>query len=130
MLTLRRIDIERSGEVREKINVYVREVVEKFHPSLVVLFGSFASGDINEGSDVDILVVADFKEGFLDRIKTLMDLNRFQIPIEPIGYTQSEFEEMKRKGNLFLTEVLEKGKILFEFQAIHAATNRRPDSQV
>jgi len=116
MLKLCRVDIERIGEIRSKIDEYVREVVEKLSPSLVVLFGSFASGDINEGSDVDILVVADFKEKFLDRIRTLIDLNRFRIPIEPVGYTPKEFEEMKRRGNLFITEVLEKGKVLFESQ--------------
>ena len=123
MLRLRRVDIERSGEVREKIDRYVREVVEKLHPSLIVLFGSFSSGEINEGSDVDILVVADFKEGFLERIRTLMDLNRFRIPIEPVGYTPEEFEEMKRRGNLFVTEVLEKGKTLFESRPTQRATN-------
>ena len=123
MLRLRRVDIERSREVREKIDRYVREVVEKLHPSLIVLFGSFSSGEINEGSDVDILVVADFKEGFLERIRTLMDLNRFRIPIEPVGYTPEEFEDMKRKGNLFVTEVLEKGKILYESQPTRRATN-------
>jgi len=127
MLRLRRVDIERSGEVREKIDEYVREIVEKLRPSLVVLFGSFASGDINEGSDVDILVVADFKEKFLDRIKALMDLNRFQIPIEPVGYTPEEFEEMKRRGNLFVAEVLERGKILFESEPIQRATNGSQD---
>jgi len=31
----------------------------------VILFGSFARRDINEGSDVDIVVIADFKEQFL-----------------------------------------------------------------
>ena len=123
MLRLRRVDIERSGEVREKIDRYVREVVEKLRPSLIVLFGSFASDEINEGSDVDILVVADFKEGFLDRIRTLMDLNRFRIPIEPVGYTLEEFEEMKRRGNLFVTEVLEKGKTLFESRPTQRETN-------
>jgi len=123
MLRLRRVDIERSREVREKIDRYVREVVEKLHPSLIVLFGSFSSGEINEGSDVDILVVADFKEGFLERIRTLMDLNRFRIPIEPVGYTPEEFEEMKRRGNLFVTEVLEKGKTLFESRPTQRETN-------
>lgn len=116
MLKLCRVDIERSGEVREKIDEYVREVVERLHPNLVVLFGSFASGDINEGSDVDILVVEDFKEDFLDRIRTLMDLNRFRIPIEPVGYTPKEFEKMQKRGNLFIAEVLEKGKVLYESQ--------------
>jgi hypothetical protein len=78
------------------------------------LFGSFASGDINEGSDIDILVVADFKETFLDRIRILMDLNTFKIPIEPVGYTPEEFNEMRNRKNTFIMEVLEKGKVIYQ----------------
>ncbi|MEM3565710.1 MAG: nucleotidyltransferase domain-containing protein [Candidatus Bathyarchaeia archaeon] len=114
MLKLRRINIERSEEVFEKIKAYVNAVVKRLNPQLVVLFGSFATGDINEGSDVDILVVADFKEGFLERIGTLMELNTFGIPIEPLGYTPEEFEDMKRRKTPFILEVLEKGKILYK----------------
>jgi hypothetical protein len=114
MLRLRRVDIERSEEIFRKIDRYIDEVVKKLNPRLVIMFGSFATGDINEGSDVDILVVADFKEAFLDRIKTLMDINTFKIPVEPVGYTPKEFEEMKKRKNLFITEVLEKGKVMYK----------------
>ncbi|MEM2896513.1 MAG: nucleotidyltransferase domain-containing protein [Candidatus Bathyarchaeia archaeon] len=104
MRILRRIDIKRSEEIFRKIESYVKEVVKELNPRLIILFGSFAKREINEGSDIDILVVADFKEDFLDRIKVLMDLNKFGIPIEPIGYTQEEFEEMRKK-DLFMEEV-------------------------
>jgi hypothetical protein len=43
-----------------------------------------------------------------------MRLNTFGIPVEPIGYTLEEFEEMKCRGNPFILEVLEKGKILYK----------------
>jgi hypothetical protein len=78
------------------------------------LFGSFATGDISEGSDIDIMVVADFGAGFLDRIKLLLDLNHFGLPIEPIGYTVGEFERMKEAGNRFIALVLETGKLLYQ----------------
>jgi len=90
MLKLCRVNIKRSGEIFRKIEDYVEEVVNNLNPYLVILFGSFATGNINESSDVDILVVADFEEGFLDRIKKLMDMNKFRIPIEPVGYTLKE----------------------------------------
>jgi len=92
----------------------VGEVVRKLSPDLIILFGSFATGDINEGSDIDILVVADFKEDFLDRIRTLMDLNTFKIPVEPVGYTPEEFNEMKNRKNPFIMEVLEKGNVMYK----------------
>jgi len=114
MFKLRRVDIERSREVFRKINDYTNEVIKRLHPHLIILFGSFATRDINEGSDIDILVVANFKEDFLDRIRTLMDMNTFKIPIEPVGYTPEEFQEMKGKKNPFILEVMEKGKVLYK----------------
>ena len=114
MRKLCRVDIEKSGEIFRKIEEYVEEVVKNLNPYLVILFGSFATGNINEGSDVDILVVADFEEVFLDRIKKLMDMNKFNIPIEPVGYTLKEFEEMKKRKNAFIMEVVEKGKVMYE----------------
>jgi len=114
MRKLCRVDIERSGEVSEKIDDYVGEVVRILHPDLILLFGSFATGDINEGSDIDILVVADFKEPFLDRIRTLMDMNTFKIPVEPVGYTPEEFTQMRKRKNPFIMEVLEKGKTMYK----------------
>ncbi|MFQ6073610.1 MAG: nucleotidyltransferase domain-containing protein [Candidatus Bathyarchaeia archaeon] len=113
MLKLRRVDIEKSEEILRKINDYINEVVKRLNPHLVILFGSFATGDINEGSDIDILVVANFKEDFLDRIRTLMDINTFKMPIEPVGYTPEEFDEMKNRKNAFIMEVLEKGKVMY-----------------
>jgi len=114
MLKLCRVNIERSDEIFRKIEEYVEEVVKSLNPYLVILFGSFAIGDINEGSDIDILVVADFEENFLDRIKKLMDLNKFRIPIEPIGYTPEEFNEMKKRKNAFIIEVVEKGRVMYK----------------
>ncbi len=80
----------------------------------MILFGSFARGDINEGSDVDILVVADFQEPFLDRIKLLLDLNDgIGLPLEPVGYTPEEFRRMRGEGSRFIQEVLKDGRILY-----------------
>ena len=114
MLKLCRVDIRRSEEVFERIARYKDLVVKEIRPEAVVLFGSFAKGDINEGSDVDIVVIADFKERFLDRINLLMGLNdEIKLPLEPVGYTTEEFQRMRDKGNPFIREVLERGKVLY-----------------
>jgi predicted nucleotidyltransferase len=114
MYKLRRIDIERSEEIFSRIMDYCGIVVERLRPDAVILFGSLARGDFNEGSDVDILVVADFREPFLDRIKVLLDLNdRTRLPLEPVGYTAEEFMEMLERKNSFILEAVEKGKILY-----------------
>ncbi len=114
MRKLRRVDPERSEEVFDKIKAYTDRVVERLRPQCVVLFGSFARGDVHEGSDVDILVVADFEVEFLDRIRVLMDLNDgIGLPLEPVGYTPEEFRSMREAGNRFVQEVLETGQVLY-----------------
>lgn len=108
------INIEQRGEIAEQIEQYCQEIVSKLKPRAIILFGSFATGDVNEGSDIDIIVIADFQVGFLDRIKLLLDLNHFGLPMEPIGYTLEEFESMRQAGNAFIARVLETGKILYQ----------------
>ena len=93
MRKLRRVNIERSEEIFEKIGKYVDAIVAKLNPHKIILFGSFARGDFNEASDVDILVISDFHESFLERSKTLTKYNDFGLPLEPVGYTPQEFEE-------------------------------------
>ena len=111
------INLDQRGQIFNQIEEYCREVVRRLNPQAVILFGSFASGDINEGSDIDIVVIADFQVSFLDRIKLLLDLvalGDFGLPIEPIGYTSKEFEKMKQAGNRFIREVVDRGKVIYK----------------
>jgi len=45
----------------EAIKEAVSRVVDGFHPARIVLFGSMARGTANENSDVDLLVVCEFR---------------------------------------------------------------------
>ena len=116
MFKLCRVDLGRSKEIYRRIDEYKLEVIRRLNPDKIILFGSFARGDINEGSDVDLIVVADWKENFLDRINVLLRLNKFKIPLEPIGYTKKEFKTMIKNGNPFILQVLKEGKILYQKQ--------------
>jgi len=108
------IDLESRGEISGQIEQYCQEIIRELNPRQIILFGSFATGDINEGSDIDILVIADFQLSFLDRIKLLLELNRFDLPIEPIGYTAEEFDRMRQAGNPFVSRAVEEGKIMYQ----------------
>lgn len=94
--------------------MYVDRLVRVWRPRAVLLFGSFARGDIHEGSDVDIAVIADFREPFLDRIRRLLDLNEgLRLPLEPVGYTPEEFQKMWKAGNRFVREIVAHGRVLY-----------------
>ncbi|MDP2754551.1 MAG: nucleotidyltransferase domain-containing protein [Nitrospirota bacterium] len=104
MYKLCRVDIERSKELINEIKAFATRLKKILPVREVYLYGSFAKGEIHEGSDIDLLIIGDFRERFFDRIGKILDLT--DLPIEPLVYTVEEFEEFKKSQNPFIMEVL------------------------
>ena len=89
-------------------------LVKKMNVKAVILYGSRARGDWKSWSDYDILIIANFKEKYLDRLKIVMEiLDNISLEIEPHPYTLDEALEMLKKGNPIIVNALEEGKILY-----------------
>ncbi len=66
-------------------------------------------------SDYDLLIIADFKSKYLERINEIPEiLSDIKIPIEPHPYTLEEACKMLKKGNPLIIDAIEEGKILFK----------------
>ena len=96
-----------SDELRE----YVERVSRRVKLHAAILFGSRARGDHGPWSDYDLLLIGDFKEPYLDRLKTLLDLTQgIRIPIEPHPYTLEEALKMLERGNPSIVDAVEEGE--------------------
>jgi len=104
MYKLCRINPEHSKEVIDKLKELVSEMKRRLPVKEVYLYGSFAKNEIHEGSDLDLLIIGDFKERFFERIGKILELT--DLPIEPIVYTPEEFDELMKSQNPFITEIL------------------------
>lgn len=104
MPKLCRINIEQSEDLIKRIKDLAMQLREMLPVREIYLYGSFAKGEIHEGSDIDLLIVGDFKERFFDRIGRILDLT--DLPVEPLVYTPEEFKELRDSRNPFITEVL------------------------
>ena len=104
MHKLCRVDLEHSKDLFDEIEAFADQLRRILPVQEIYLFGSSAKGDLHEGSDIDLLIIGDFKEKFFDRIGTILELT--DLPIEPLVYTVEEFEEMKTSQNPFILEVL------------------------
>lgn len=60
-------------------------------------------------SDIDLLVIADFNVPLIERVEKLLELNETRAPIEPLGYTPKEFNNMLSKLNPLALEAIENG---------------------
>lgn len=66
----------------KEIESFSKELKERFGCD-VYLYGSFARGEIHEGSDIDLIIVGDFKERFFDRIGKILELTVLLFPFLP-----------------------------------------------
>lgn len=81
----------------------------------VILFGSHARGDFNEASDIDLVVILETNQRFLDRIdRVLEQIEPCSLPVEALVYTPAEYEELRRRGAVLIGTVEREGKVLYE----------------
>ncbi len=81
MHKIRRIDISRSKDLFNKIDTFVEKLVSRIRVKKIYLFGSVARNDFNEGSDIDLAIIGDFRQRFLDRSDKILEMT--ELPIDP-----------------------------------------------
>lgn len=107
-----RVDLSRREEYYAGLDRLVRRIRAELPATAIYLFGSFARGNIHEGSDMDLLIVGDFNDRFHERSYRVLQLNSENLPIEPLCYTPQELERMQAEGNPFIAEALRTAKRL------------------
>lgn len=80
----------------EALNIaqlYAKAVKANFNFSRIILFGSYAKGNYNDDSDIDIAIVFKDYNNLMDMQLDLMRLRRkIDSRIEPHPFRESEFE--------------------------------------
>jgi predicted nucleotidyltransferase len=80
----------------------------------VILFGSYAAGRRDLFTDLDILVVMDTQENFVDRTAGLCRQISIDVDMDLLVYTPQEFERMQHSG--FIKQALATGQVMYERQ--------------
>ena len=81
----------------------------------VILFGSYARGESNFYSDIDLIIIANTNRPFVERFKDYSEVLAISpAAVEMLIYTPDEFNRMADEGNPLITKVLAEGKTLYE----------------
>ncbi len=104
-----------SGRVPlRRIRRVVKQIVERFDPERVILFGSHGYGRPAEGSDVDVLVVMHTEERPIRQAIEIVRSIEYDFPLDLIVRTPAQMKERLRLGDFFLREIVERGRVLYE----------------
>lgn len=96
------------------IQYVVGQIVERFHPQKVVLFGSYAYGKPTPDSDVDLLVAMETPRRSVEQAVEIRRAVDFPFPVDLLVRTPQQIAERVALGDVFLREVLTKGVVLYE----------------
>jgi len=97
----------------KEIRDAVQRIVRKFHPQRVILFGSYARGDVTEDSDVDLLVIMPFEGKPLNKsVEVLLEAD-IRFPADILVRTPQMVRRRLTIGDCFMRDILEKGKVLY-----------------
>ncbi len=77
-----------------------------------IVFGSLARGEVQGQSDVDLILIVDTREPFLQRCARFYEALAPTVGMDILVYTPDEFEAMRR-GH-FLRHALRDGKVIYE----------------
>lgn len=100
--------------IAQKIDWLVDDL-SKYSPEKIILFGSAGTDNTDEYSDIDVVVIKQTTESFLERIKKAVLMLRDEIgSVDVFVYTPQEFKKMKEMENPFIARVIETGKVVYE----------------
>ncbi|MBI5696366.1 MAG: nucleotidyltransferase domain-containing protein [Nitrospirae bacterium] len=105
-----------TKELRDKeIQKVLTQIVEKYHPLKVILFGSAADEAAAEVNDLDFLIIMeDVPEGGIDRLYEINSLvDRGGFAVDMLVYTPGEIDERIRMGDPFVRKMVNEGRLLY-----------------
>ncbi len=106
-----------DAKVQEIILKMVERLKRAYQPNKIVLFGSYAYGQPDRDSDIDLLIIKDTPDRPIDRrvaVSRIVSDPQRLVPFEPLVLTPQEHQERLAAGDLFLEEILTKGEVLYE----------------
>ena len=107
---------KRRAELLAEAKKLAKKIVEEYKPEKIILFGSAATGDVTEDSDVDLFVVKDTMERGLDRDRRVRGIvyDICKAPLDVVVYTPYEVDWRSKGGDPFVLDVLEEGRVLYD----------------
>ena len=99
-------------QVQFQINSIKNQLIKKYKPQKIILFGSYAYGEPTQDSDVDLLVVADTDKKFHERVQEVRTLLPKDRPFDLIVLTPLEYQKSKA-SNALLLEIEAKGRVIY-----------------
>lgn len=97
-----------------QIQAFSQQIVEKFQPERIILFGSYAYGQPTEDSDVDLLIILPFEELPVQKAIAIRQQVKSPFPLDLMARTAEQIQQRLEMGDFFIQDIMKKGHVLYE----------------
>ncbi len=92
-----------------------KRILSVSKPKKIILFGSFARGDSNEGSDLDLLVIIkDVTSPRAESIRLQRSLRGLLIPVDIIVATPEQIKQHQKTIGYIYGSAIAEGKVIYD----------------
>lgn len=103
-----------QNEITAEIENITDQIIRKYNPLKIILFGSAAREEYDKVNDLDFLIIKeDVPIHGLARMRELDELVDRNIASDMLVYRPDEFEERIKLGDPFIKTILREGRILY-----------------
>ncbi len=101
-------------DIEEKTKEITEQIVNRYKPDKIIIFGSCARGEFKEDSDVDFLIIKR-ETPYLgrDRARELRKLIKKDIACDFLIYRPEELEERIKLDDPFIKLILKEGRVVY-----------------
>ncbi|MBI5682997.1 MAG: nucleotidyltransferase domain-containing protein [Deltaproteobacteria bacterium] len=101
-------------DIQKEIKELTFQIIEKYKPEKIILFGSAARGEFTPDSDLDFLIVKkDTPYYGIDRMREIDNLITTKVAADFLVYRPDEIENRIKMGDPFIKVIFKEGKVLY-----------------
>jgi predicted nucleotidyltransferase len=104
-----------NEQILERLRKISERLKKEYHAEKVILYGSYATGEATEDSDIDLFIIAPTNERFFERMARVRRLLRdlcYKIPLSPIVLNMDEVKARLKRGDQFVEQIVKNGVYL------------------
>ena len=106
--------MSREELFKQEVEKSVAKIKAQYKPEKIFIFGSYASGKILPGSDIDFFII---KRTTKPRRERQREVSRIlidrEVPVDILVFTPAETAKRKRIGDPFILDILNSGKLVY-----------------
>ena len=100
--------------IEKNIDNIVNQIIKKYNPLRIILFGSVVRGEYDAANDLDFLIIKDDVPLYgIDRIRELDGLIDRDVAVDMLVYKPDELEERLRLKDPFISGIVDEGRVVY-----------------